>query len=209
LIEAYPFSFTGIIHAEGEHWSEQRRFALRTLRDYGFGKSGMAELILDEVTEFMDWLRKENGAAVDPKPRLRLSVVNALWKVITGERYSHDDPKLQNVLTNMDITNNLLLKFSSYKSFLCFFYPKIAKMIPNLSGWNEVMTTTKPKFDLFDAIIKEHDETLQIDSPRDFIDCFLQEVRKTTDPSSSFNPKEAGKDNKQYRYSVCYRTKPN
>jgi hypothetical protein len=82
----------------------------------------------------------------------------------------------------MDVTNNSLLKFSSYKSFLCFFGPKIAKMIPNFSGRKKVttMTAMKPKLRLFDKIIKEHDETLQVDASRDFIDCFLQEVRNTT-----------------------------
>ena len=29
----------GIVFNDGKEWSEQRRFTLRTLRDFGFGKS--------------------------------------------------------------------------------------------------------------------------------------------------------------------------
>merc|ERR1719219_986150 len=39
----------GVIISEGKVWQEQRRYALRTLRDFGFGKAGMEDLINEEV----------------------------------------------------------------------------------------------------------------------------------------------------------------
>ena len=41
----------GVLQSEGRTWLEQRRFALRTLRDFGFGKSGMEQMIKEEVTK--------------------------------------------------------------------------------------------------------------------------------------------------------------
>jgi len=41
-------------------------------------------------------------------------------------------------------------------------------------------------------IIQEHKNTLQEDAARDFVDIYLQEIKKTTKPTSSFNPKSAG-----------------
>lgn len=32
----------GVIMSEGKVWSDQRRFTLRTLRDFGFGKTGLS-----------------------------------------------------------------------------------------------------------------------------------------------------------------------
>ena len=44
----------GIIHNSGAVWQEQRRFALRALRDFGFGKSDMESFINEEVQQFCD-----------------------------------------------------------------------------------------------------------------------------------------------------------
>lgn len=44
------FSWTpGIIGSSGKEWQEQRRFALRNLREFGFGKSSMDELFDEEI----------------------------------------------------------------------------------------------------------------------------------------------------------------
>ena len=38
--------FTGILWSQGSDWREQRRFLLRNLRDFGFGKSEMEDCLL-------------------------------------------------------------------------------------------------------------------------------------------------------------------
>lgn len=43
----------GIIMTEGQLWSEHRRFVLRHLRDFGFGKSSMEQLIKNEVYDLV------------------------------------------------------------------------------------------------------------------------------------------------------------
>lgn len=57
--------FLGIFFAEGELWHEQRRFALRHLRDFGFGRRfGELEVeINEELLQFVDYLR--NGPKYD------------------------------------------------------------------------------------------------------------------------------------------------
>ncbi len=40
----------GVILSNGPYWREIRRFLLRNLRDFGFGKSSMEELFHDEVS---------------------------------------------------------------------------------------------------------------------------------------------------------------
>ncbi|CAL8094325.1 unnamed protein product [Orchesella dallaii] len=47
----------GIIFNEGKDWQDQRRFALKNLRDFGFGKGTMESLILDEVCSFVEHLK--------------------------------------------------------------------------------------------------------------------------------------------------------
>ena len=49
----------GLLISEGRTWVEQRRFSLRTLRDYGFGKSSMEETIKEEVQLFTEEKQRE------------------------------------------------------------------------------------------------------------------------------------------------------
>jgi hypothetical protein len=49
--------FPGLSFNEGESWSEQRRFALRTLRDFGFGKTSMEVGVVEEAAELVEYFR--------------------------------------------------------------------------------------------------------------------------------------------------------
>ncbi len=54
-----PIGTEGIINAYGQHWREQRRFMLTTLRDFGFGKSSMEDMINEEVEIFTGHLAEQ------------------------------------------------------------------------------------------------------------------------------------------------------
>ena len=97
------YNIPGILQAEGRIWTEQRRFALKTLRDFGFGRKGMESLILDEVKELVEWIGKQNGKPLNLHRRCSLAVVNALWSILTGDRYDHDDEKLNNILEELEL----------------------------------------------------------------------------------------------------------
>lgn len=50
---------TGIFFREGESWNEQRRFALRYLRDFGFGRrfDSFEKEIEIQIQQFIDMVR--------------------------------------------------------------------------------------------------------------------------------------------------------
>lgn len=85
----------GILQGEGENWEVHRRFLLRQLRDFGFGKSSMEVLIMDEVQEVIDRYRKKAGTPVgEIRETIKLAVVNSLWRIISSERFAQDDKRL-------------------------------------------------------------------------------------------------------------------
>jgi len=94
---------SGILQSEGRVWVDQRRFSLRTLRDFGFGRKGMEPMIMDEVQELLDWIGKQGGKPVELHGRINLVVVNALWAILTGTRYDHDDPKLLKIIEDLEL----------------------------------------------------------------------------------------------------------
>lgn len=53
------YKITGVFFIEGRKWQEQRRFALRHMRDFGFGRrqEKLETEIMDEASLFLDILK--------------------------------------------------------------------------------------------------------------------------------------------------------
>ena len=58
----------------------------------------METLIVDEIQEFISRLEEDSGKAIVTQNRFNISVLNALWTIISGERLKHDDPELIKVM---------------------------------------------------------------------------------------------------------------
>ena len=59
----------------------------------------MENLIIDEVGEFLSLIKKKEGTAVAVNSMFTIAVVNALWMIIAGQRYDHDDAERSHILT--------------------------------------------------------------------------------------------------------------
>ena len=60
----------------------------KTLRDFGFGKTSMEGMIHQEIQDLLSSMEKEVGSIVQVQKKFNISVVNALWTIITGNRYN-------------------------------------------------------------------------------------------------------------------------
>ncbi|XP_031670135.1 cytochrome P450 2K1 isoform X1 [Oncorhynchus kisutch] len=63
----------GILFANGDSWKEMRRFALTNLRDFGMGKKGSEEKILEEIPYLIEVLEKHKGMADRAKESVHLT----------------------------------------------------------------------------------------------------------------------------------------
>ena len=87
---------------QGKHWKEQRRFLLRNLRDFGFGKSTMEDSLQLEVDKLTKFLMTKVDKPYDLNRTTNISIVNALWGILVGERLELTDPKLHQILAAFD-----------------------------------------------------------------------------------------------------------
>merc|ERR1712142_284634 len=80
----------------GADWSEVRRFSLKTLRDIGFGKTSMEDLIQEEIATVCKKLEADQNSKgyVQMSQKFNIPVVSALWRIMTGEKIPHDHKKL-------------------------------------------------------------------------------------------------------------------
>ena len=91
-----------MISSEGAVWSEQRRFTLRHLRDFGFGKNAGEELITNEMKEFIQGLEASVGQPLSLNKSFSVAALNTLWMILSGVRYEQDDPRLWAIIKEND-----------------------------------------------------------------------------------------------------------
>jgi len=94
LINYTSYSFIGIIFDDGEHFKEQRRFVIKHLKDFGFGRQSMESIILDEVVDLVSRLKLTQGIPMSTRHFFNSASLNALWLITTGEKFKQDDPTL-------------------------------------------------------------------------------------------------------------------
>ena len=66
----------GLIFSNGNEWQEQRRFVMRTLREFGFGKSTMDELMHREILELFSHLDSQVDQTIQLSHTFNISIVN-------------------------------------------------------------------------------------------------------------------------------------
>jgi hypothetical protein len=92
----------GVFFSNGRLWQEQRRFTLRHLRDFGFGKTSMEGLVHEESEECVNLILKEvkksKDSVISVDDKFGISVINILWAIMAGVRYKHDDENFKKML---------------------------------------------------------------------------------------------------------------
>ena len=181
----------GIVFSHGDHWKEQRKFASRTLKDFGVGKSGLQTLINDEVKKLIDELQNDTGKPIDLRLRTNLAIVNTLWQVLNGEKSDLNNPKMKRVFkstTEFIVSNSL--------SGPVMIMPWLRHLPYFNSKFEEARKSPQEMREITSESIQRHKESYQEDHQRDFIDCYIKKMNETEESGSSFY-NETGEGNLQ------------
>ncbi|XP_036424103.1 cytochrome P450 2D3-like [Colossoma macropomum] len=161
-------------------WREHRRFSLMTLRNFGMGKQSMEDRILGETEHLVALLEKSAGGPMDPQTLFHDAASNIIYLVLFGVRYDYGDERLKQfiplftesakiangpwgmIYDTLPVVRNLPLPFKRSFTIVRIMKQMVAKMV------NEHKTTRVPE------------------EPRDFVDCYLDEIDKRGDDDSSF-----------------------
>ena len=183
-LDRKEFGSPGLIFSNGHQWVELRRFTLKTLRDYGMGKSGMEELVEQDVEELCKTLEEKNGQLVDPSTIFNVPVFNGLWKLMSNETYKHDDPHL---LSMVDQLKRLTTTFQSPIVAMSIFYKSLMRLFDFL-GFSNFTEIRDAVFKDYEEVIAKHEETFQEDNLRDLTDSIIQQrLENANNPNSSFH----------------------
>uniref|UniRef100_A0A3B5MAG0 Cytochrome P450, family 2, subfamily X, polypeptide 9 n=1 Tax=Xiphophorus couchianus TaxID=32473 RepID=A0A3B5MAG0_9TELE len=159
----------------GLRWREHRRFALMTLRNFGLGKTSMEDRIHDEIQYTIKTLEQSTGT-LSPQVMFHNAASNIICQVLFGKRYEYNDELIKVIVQcfteNAKIANGPWL----YDSL------PITRSLPL-----PFKTAFRNYKDIAMELLKEHKKTKVPGEPRDFLDCYLDELDKRKDDGSSFS----------------------
>ncbi|RZF48079.1 hypothetical protein LSTR_LSTR002145 [Laodelphax striatellus] len=170
----------GITMTDGPLWQEQRSFALHHLRDLGFGKLVMEDLILEELKNMLAKLGA--GGEVVWNQILAPSVLNVLWTLATGSAFQSDDVRLTSLLRLMEQRSRAFDMAGGVLSQL----PWLRHVAPDFSGFTLIQNLNNQLSQLLQDTIDEHKKTLQEGVDRDYIDVFLHQMSVTNGEPTTF-----------------------
>ena len=95
----------GVIDTSGKLWRDQRKTAVKILRDLGMGKNVLASKVKAEVATYVRAIVskvKEGDGCLDLERLTHLSVANNICSVVFGLRYEYDDDEFNEYLNILD-----------------------------------------------------------------------------------------------------------
>ena len=181
------FSFS-----DSEEWKEQKRYTMRVLRDFGFGKSSMEGMIHEEVQKLIDSLDPKCGKPVNLRYSFNLSIINGLWAITTGNQMAIDDPKLIKMVQQIE---KIFVATGERKVFNGF--PWLRFIAPKACGWDEmykisnnliafIEDTMKPYLAAYNADGK-HTQFLEVSYFKIFISFKYFQISPKTTSSHFYN----------------------
>ncbi|XP_071037591.1 cytochrome P450 18a1-like [Parasteatoda tepidariorum] len=159
-------------------WKEQRRFSLHMLRDLGFAKTRMEEHLKEEIHDLLEHLEEFGGKPIVLKPHLAPSMSNNIATLVFGERLNYDHP----VRRMLDKGLSESAAAAGQVAWELFF-PFLASVVKlfGFSGAAKIAKTQKETRDYIMKQIDQHEQTLDENNIRDYIDGYLLEIRKRND----------------------------
>ncbi|XP_046733963.1 probable cytochrome P450 303a1 [Diprion similis] len=258
----------GILVTDGPFWIEQRRFLIRHLREFGFGRDTMTSLIEAEAVHLVEHLKKlsraknqdltpspkprndccrsrinngqiyqlasngandekkknhpdskdsdhgSNDACTNPKSTLKIEdmyvkpedydevrklsesgemivsmnevfgvpVLNTLWEMIAGKRYSNEDTKLLYLQRLL----NSLLKDVDMTGCLFGYFPILRILAPKMSGYKQFLDVHQHIWDFLNEELENHKTTFDPSQVRDLMDAYIN-VRLRSSNGESYS----------------------
>ncbi|KAM4771244.1 cytochrome P450 2K6-like [Rhinophrynus dorsalis] len=157
----------GITLSNGENWKVMRRFTIRTLRDFGMGRSTIEERIIEECSYLINCLASFKGKPFDDTMVLNASVANIIVSVLLGHRMDYEDPTFLRLLR----LNNENIRLLGTPMVLAYnIFPFLGFL---LGSHKTIEKNVNELFDFIKNTFVKHMENLDINDQRSLIDAFL------------------------------------
>uniref|UniRef100_A0A672ZI19 Cytochrome P450 2J2-like n=1 Tax=Sphaeramia orbicularis TaxID=375764 RepID=A0A672ZI19_9TELE len=172
--------FQQLAFSNGNLWKQQRRFTLSTLKYFGFGKRSLEPVILEEFTHITKVIRGYKGKPFNPHIFLNNIVSNIICLLVFGHRFEYDDEKFKKITKLFE--KGLQLEGSIWTQLYDSF-PKLMRCLPG--PHQTALNIWKNSKNFIHTKVEDHKQNLDPSDPRDYIDCYLNEIQMTKGQADS------------------------
>ncbi|KAG5683596.1 hypothetical protein PVAND_012869 [Polypedilum vanderplanki] len=175
----------GVVFTDGHYWENQRRFSATTLKHLGVGKFSMAKHIENEAEELIKefFNKAENNESFYMHSAFDISVLNLMWVLLKGERFKLSDQRLIDLVAAVHKNFQVL----DMSGGILNLFPFIRYIIPELSGYKELVDTMRPIWDFLQQEIEKIEENFNPQTePKCFIEAYLKEIQNHKGVESYF-----------------------
>jgi len=177
----------GLFVSNGEGWREMRKFVHKTLTKYGYGRTRKLDLYLEEEIgtffNFLDRKRMETNNVVNMQTLFNVTVLNNLWTMVGGTRFSYDTDKVKRL-------TGLIDEFSATMNprMLTFMAFPWLRFIPGATEFQARNATHHRLQEYFQEVLDERRALNKYqETQEDLMDTFLYQIdenrRKSAKPN--------------------------
>uniref|UniRef100_A0A2C9GVA5 Cytochrome P450 n=1 Tax=Anopheles dirus TaxID=7168 RepID=A0A2C9GVA5_9DIPT len=186
----------GIFFTDGDSWREQRKFFLKTLHEYGFGRrndaveqdlqAGLVELIAllkdgpqhDHERAVVD---ATTGYALCPQVFFAL-FSNVLLRMLTATRLERED---QAVLFDVGKCSLTFHRQGDDYGLALSYIPWIRHLLPGFSRYKVLRDVNQKANGVIQSLVEKCEQTYNEDDIRCFIDAYIREIRRNGSKQTS------------------------
>ncbi|ETE58076.1 Cytochrome protein, partial [Ophiophagus hannah] len=173
-----------------ENWKTLRRFIISTLQNFGMGKRSMAERVLEEAHCLVGRISSFEG---DHTLKNYVPPLCVQYRVVLFLYLPHNNKTVRwcqpfDIIPGITaaIDNNFIELLEIVKEFTSFFLSipgMVCSALPNIMNFlpgphKKVFSDCNKIFNFLRNNVDAHKKTLDLENPRDFIDCFLLKLEK-------------------------------
>ncbi|KAI1889852.1 hypothetical protein AGOR_G00167190 [Albula goreensis] len=164
-------------------WVEHRKLAVNSFRYFGTGQKAFENKISEECMFFVDAIDEHKGRPFDPKHLVTNAVSNITNLILFGDRFTYDDSDFQHMIEIF--SENVELAASGW-AFLYNAFPWI-EFLP-FGKHQKLFRNAAKVYDFLWQIIERFSQGRMHQSPRHYIDAYLDEIEQNVgDPAASFS----------------------
>ncbi|XP_071618446.1 vitamin D 25-hydroxylase isoform X1 [Heliangelus exortis] len=174
----------GLLNSKyGRGWTEHRKLAVNSFRIFGYGQRSFEHKISEESMFFLDAIDTYKGRPFDLKHLVTNAVSNITNLIIFGERFTYEDTEFQHMI---EIFSENIELAASASVFLYNAFPWLG-ILP-FGKHKQLFKNAAEVYDFLHELIERVSENRKPQSPRHFVDAYLDEMDcNENDPESTYS----------------------